>query len=246
MEQELKEKIIFWLFNCSSYEEFETKNYYEIERTIKEKTIEELAHKLLENQRTIWNIGENEIIVLKTFLNINHQNKTLTTSEVAIKLKTSQSVVYNLLCKAKVQILQEINKRRIQNMSEEEIFDITIGNFNLSNRAVTSLVNNYIFTVGELLELTIKKLKTLEYMGPKTAQEIINNVHSFGLTFQGEEKTTSEEKLKKLLEIKLQKRYNLEQEMDYIQRCKEQNEREIEEISQQLEKTQKTKKLKIY
>lgn len=245
MEQELKEKIIFWLYNCGSYEEFETKNYYETDRRLIETTIDELVHKLLKNNKIIWNISHIDIVILKTFLNVNNPGKTITTSETASKLKTTQSVVYNSLCKTKNYIIQEINKRRIMNMSKCEVLDLSVGNFNLSNRAVTTLLNNNIFSIGELLELTPRKLKTLEYMGPKTAQEILDKVHSFRLLFEGEQIITTEETLREELDIKLQKRYNIEQEIAFLLKYKEDIDKEIDDLSEKLEHMNKRKKLKI-
>ena len=250
MEQTLKEKLIFWLFGCNSYEEFETKNYYETEKRLKEKTIEELVQKLLKNQRIIWNISSTDVVILRTFLNVNSPGKALTTYETASKLKLTQSVVYNSLCKTKNQINQEINKRRIMSMSEGEIRDLSVGNFNLSNRAVTTLLNNNIFEINDLVELTVKELKALEYMGTKTkqqktAQEIINQVHNFGLLFKGECRKTTEESLIQDLETIKEKLYNIDQEMDCLLKYKQDLIKKSEDILEQLEQKNKRKKLKI-
>ena len=244
MGQEIKEKLLIWLYNCSSYEEFEEKNYYELDRRLIEKTIEELAVKLLQGNNEIWNIEEQDIMILKVFLYVSDPERTMTTSGIALKLNISQPAAYNSLCKTKTQILQEINKRRIMNMSKGEILDLPIENLNLSNRAVSSLLRNNIFTVEELTQITTKKLKALEYMGPKTAQEIIDKMHSFGIAFLEEQLKTEEETLIEQLESKIQKRYNIAQEICFLKAKKAEVDMEIEILQKCIEiETEKVKKL---
>ena len=235
MEQEIKEKLLTWLYNCSSYEKFKEKNYYELDRRLIEKTIEELVVKLLQGNNEIWNIEKQDIMILKVFLYVSDPERTMTTSGIALKLNISQPLAYNSLCKTKNQILQEINKRRIMNMSKEEILDLSIEDFNLSNRAVSSLLKNNIFTIEELTQKTTKNLKALEYMGPKTAQEIIDKTHSFGIAFLGEKLKTTEETLREKLESKIQKRYNIEQEICFLKEKKTEVEMEIEILQKRIE-----------
>lgn len=243
MEQVLKEKLFFWLFNSSSQEEFEANNYYEIERMIKLKAIDELTRKLLRNQKIIWNISPTDVIILKTFLNINSTEKMLTTYETAKKLNTTQSTVYNSLCKTKNIINQEINRRKIMNMSKGDILDLYVSDFNLSNRAVTTLLDNNIFEVSGLVELTKQELKSLNYMGPKTATEIINTVHSFGLAFKGEITYTTEEMVLQRAETIKEKLYNIDQEMEYLKYCRQESIEELNELCRQIEKLNKNRKL---
>ena len=242
MEQVLKEKLFFWLFNNSSQEEFEADNYYEIERLIKLKAIDELTRKLLRDQRIIWNIGSSDVIILKVFLNIGSE-KMLTTYETAKKLNTTQSIVHNSLCKTKSIINQEINRRKIMNMPKGDILDLYVSDINLSNRAVTALLNNNIFEVSDLVELTKQDLKALKYMGHKTTNEIINTVHSFGLVFKGEIQYTTEEEVLQRAEAVKERLYNIDQQQEYLKYCRQESIEELNTLCMQLERLSKRKNL---
>lgn len=236
MEQEIKEKMILWLYHCNSYEEFKEKKYYESDRRLIENTIQELTSKLSQDTTPIWNLCPIEISILKLFLNIGDRKRFLASSAIALKLNMDQSVVYNTLYKIKNDILKEINRRRITNMSKEEILDISVENFNLSNRAVSALIRNNIFTINELIKITTRNLRSLNGMGPKTAQEIIDTMHSFNIGFQGEKISKPEESIREQLETKMQKRYNIEQEINILLERKAEVDKEIEELLNKVEK----------
>jgi hypothetical protein len=167
----------------------------------------------------------------------------LTMAETAQRLDITQSIVRDSLYRTKNKINQEINKRKIMNMAKGDILDLYVSNFNLSNRAVTALQNNDIFEVSNLVELTKKDLKALNYMGPKTANEIINTVHSFGLVFKGEIQYTTEEEILQRAEAVKEKLYNIDQQQEYLKYCRQESIEELNTLCMQLEKINKRKDL---
>ena len=241
MEQVLKERLFFWLFNKSSQEEFEADNYYEIERLIKLQAIEELAYTLLTSQMVIWNIGNSDVIILKTFLNIDNPARMLTMAETAQRLDITISITRDSLYRSRNAIKREINRRIIMNMSEGDILELQIENFNLSNRAVEALLKNNIFEVSGLVELTKQELRALKNMGPKTANEIIDKVHSFGLVFKKESKKTTEETLIQDLETIKEKLYNIDQQMEYLKQYKQDLLKTSDDLYKKLENNRRKK-----
>ncbi len=81
--------------------------------------------------------------------------------------------------------------------------DTSVGMLGLTTRAYNVLMRNSIETLGDILITPFNKLKTLDGMGKKSFEEIINKIHNLGyINISEDNKNISEEVYNSILDYK--------------------------------------------
>lgn len=83
--------------------------------------------------------------------------------------------------------LDDVDEFDVHILNHQESLQMQIKNLNLPPRAGNAILRSGITTVIELLQNTKEELLKIKGLGPKTAGDVIEIIHGYGLVFAGEE-----------------------------------------------------------
>lgn len=242
MLKRLYNLVMKWLQSDITYKELLDNKTLKIDEAIIREVVNEFTDKSFFGSRGILGINPRDIDEFKTCFKVNSDLLRPEFEQTSPWEKATYNSTKEALNRVKKAIFDEIKLRKIKQMPTEDKKAQDIHDIRLSENAIKILEKADKEHVSDLTSMKTDDIRILEKIGFEEEKEIIDKIHSLGLSFRNEPINNKEEQIHKEIEKCIIAKYNVEQEIEMLKMNLLNNERkekrflELNEMARAIQK----------
>lgn len=193
MIKRLYNLVIKWLQSNNLYKELLENKKLKIDKETIKEVVDEFVEKSFFGSKGIIGTNPKDIEEFKICFKVNSDLVRPEFEQTSPWENATSNSMKEALDRVKKSIFDEIKLRTIKQMSEEDKKIQNIEDIRLSKNAIKILKNAEKNYISDLTSMRTEDIRILDRMGSKEEKEIIDKIHSLGLTFRNEKPILSKE-----------------------------------------------------